>query len=90
MKDIRNTFNLSKDEINTLLDRFAGATGEKTVMDQDEFCQCLNLRPGTREAEMLFSLLHAAAVHAVTNDKVPTFATAAAADDSAVVSAECD
>ena len=54
VKDIRNAFNLSKDAINALLDRFAGATGKKSVMDVDEFCRCLDLKVGTREAEMLF------------------------------------
>merc|ERR1711968_73761 len=54
VKDIRNTFNLTKDEIYLLLDRFADATGEKDVMDENEFCKCLDLRLGTWEAGMLF------------------------------------
>ena len=57
VKDLRNTFNLSKEEIYMLLDRFADATGEKNSMDEDEFCKCLNLRRGTWEAGMLFHFL---------------------------------
>ena len=54
VKEVRNAFNLSRDEINALLDRFGDATGDKTVMDEDEFCRCLSIKPGTREAGMLF------------------------------------
>ena len=55
IRAMKNTFGLTYDAIKTLMDQFAAATGaDDTVMDADEFCRCLDLKPGTREAASLF------------------------------------
>ena len=54
IRAMKNKFGLTYDAIKDLMDKFAVATGADAVMDEDEFCRCLDLKPGTREAASLF------------------------------------